>query len=64
MEKSEMNHKIRETAKIYNFKIWEVADLLGVHETTLHRRLRHELPDEEQERICRMIREAAGKDLS
>ena len=36
---------------------WEVARLLGIHEGSLSRRLRDELPAEEQDRIVDLIRQ-------
>lgn len=35
---------------------WMLADALGISEYTLCKRLRHELPKEEQERIINIIR--------
>jgi predicted XRE-type DNA-binding protein len=40
-----------------NMKQWQLADLLGIHETTLCVKLRKELPKEEQERIVALIKE-------
>ena len=40
---------------------WELARLMGIHEGTLSRRLRDELPEQEQERIVNLIRESAEK---
>ncbi len=36
-------------------KQWELANLLGVHEGTLSRKFRQELPAEEQDLIVAMI---------
>ena len=40
------------------FAVWQVADLLGVHENTVFRRLRHEMPEEEQQRIAALIEDS------
>lgn len=40
---------------------WEVADALGVHESTLCKKLRYELPDDEKARILKTIEEIGGK---
>ena len=42
-------------------RIWWLADLLGVSEATLFRRLRNELPKDEQTRIAQLIDEKAGE---
>ena len=36
-------------------RFWQIAEVLGVHENTLSRRLRSELPQEELERILSII---------
>ena len=38
-----------------DIKQWRLAELLNISESVLSRRLRHELPAEEQERIIRII---------
>lgn len=54
------NEKIRNQLKTFNLKQWQLADLLGISEFTLTRKLRHELPAEEQKRICELIEKAAA----
>ena len=41
-------------------KQWELAELLGMSESALSRRLRDELPEEEQKRIIAIIENAGG----
>lgn len=48
---------IRTALKNANMKQWQLAELLGIHETTLCVKLRKELPKEEQERIVALIKE-------
>lgn len=50
------NQKIRFALLENNMKQWELADLMGISEAVLSRRLRKELPEEEQERIVALIR--------
>lgn len=50
------NALIREALKEYNLKQWELADLLGISEYTLCKRLRKELPEEEKKRIVAIIK--------
>lgn len=50
------NQKVRFALLENNMKQWELADLMGISEAVLSRRLRKELPEEEQERIVALIR--------
>lgn len=54
------NMKIRETLKQNGMKQWQLAQLLGIAESTMCIRMRNELPDAEQERIIAIIRENRG----
>ena len=55
------NMIIRNSLKKASMKQWELADLLGISEQTLVRRLRHELSQEEQERIANLIMETCNE---
>lgn len=44
-----------------NITLWKLGKLLGVSEMTVYRRLREELPKEEQARIISLI-EKGGED--
>jgi len=50
------NLRIRQAAAQARVKHWEIAVELGITDTTLSRRLRMELPEDEQERILGIIR--------
>lgn len=50
------NLLIRNALKEYGVKQWQLAELLGCGEYTLCRKLRRELPKEEQERIAEIIK--------
>ena len=52
------NETLRNAMKRNGFAVWQVADLLGVHENTVFRRLRHEMPEEEQQRIAALIEDS------
>lgn len=54
------NVKIRVELTKSGVKYWELARLMGVSVPTLNRRLRDELPDEEQDRIVDLIRQHCG----
>jgi DNA-binding NtrC family response regulator len=49
------NVLIEESLKECGMRKWELADLLGIHCSTLSVKLRHELPKEEQKRIVQLI---------
>lgn len=41
---------------------YDLSKILGVSETTLYRRLREELPEEDQKRICELIESSGGEE--
>ena len=53
------NQDIRVTAKLKGVKLWEICDKLGISEPTMTRKLRHELSQEEKEKIFSIIDEIA-----
>lgn len=55
------NILIRQALLTTGTKNYELAEMLGVSEWTLSRKLRKELPEEEQERIIALIK--ARKDV-
>lgn len=56
-KKAKANQRIREALKEAGLYQWELAILMGVCEATLQKRIRVELPEEEQDRIIELIRE-------
>lgn len=54
------NLKIRNALVQNNMKQWQLADYLGISEYTLCKKLRKELPEQEQERIIEVILEKKG----
>lgn len=55
-----MNDKIRKEAKAKGVKLWQIAESLGITDCTFSRKLRHELPEEEQTSIIAIIQEIAA----
>ena len=55
------NMKIRIKLMEHNKRLWWLARILETSEATLSRRLRDELPEEEQNRIIQLIEEKAGE---
>lgn len=54
------NIKIRKALKDYGVRYWELARLMGISDGTLCRRLRDEIPAEEQDQIVELIRQHGG----
>ena len=53
------NTEIRECASKNNVKLWQIAEWLGVHETTFIKRMRRELSDQDKEVVLNAIKELA-----
>ena len=51
------NMKVRQAVKKAKMPLWVLADLLDISEPTLFRWLRHELPEEKQENMLRLVEE-------
>lgn len=49
------NEAIRKSISDSGLKYWEVADAIGIADTTFARWLRHELPDDKQKQILSAI---------
>ncbi|MGN1194467.1 MAG: hypothetical protein ACI4SB_03195 [Acutalibacteraceae bacterium] len=56
------NIDIRVKATESGVKMWQLAERLGMHECTFSRKLRHELPEEEKNKILALIDEIAEKE--
>lgn len=55
------NTEIRQAAAENGLKLWEVAEALGVADSTFSRKLRRELPSEQRDHILRMISKIAER---
>jgi len=55
------NQKIRAEAKEYRVKLWQIAEKLGVNDGNFSRKLRRELPEQEQSRIIEIIHSIANE---
>lgn len=53
------NNAIRKMAKESGVKLWEIAFCLGISDGNFSRKLRKELPEDEQERVFTIIHELA-----
>ncbi len=55
-----INEDIRTAAKAAGVRLWMVADRLGLTDSSFSRKLRFELPDEEKQKILKIIDELKG----
>ena len=55
------NTAIRTRAKEKGVRLWELAEIMGISEPTMTRRLRRELPAEQQEEMLALIDEIAAE---
>lgn len=53
--KTKANADIREKVGQAGLYLWQVADELGIQDSTFSRKLRKELPQEEKEKILKII---------
>lgn len=54
------NKDIRERAKAAGVKLWQIAEKLGILDSTFSRKLRYELSEAEKEKIFNIIDELKG----
>lgn len=55
------NAKIRKAAKNAGVCLWQIAERIGVNDGNFSRKLRRELPPEEQEKIMGIINDLAAE---
>ena len=55
------NQRIKDALTKHNLKQWELAEIMKTSEFSLSRRMRHELPDDEQDRIVSLIEMHSAK---
>lgn len=55
------NEIIRDAARKTNVMLWQIAERLGINDGNFSRRLRHELPEDEQQRILQIINDLAAE---
>ena len=55
------NCELRAYAKQKDVLLWQIADRLGINDGNFSRKLRHELPEAEKERIRNIIDEVAAE---
>lgn len=55
------NQEIRNEAKKKGIKMWQIAEIYGVNDGNFSRKLRHELPEGEKNKILAIIDELHNK---
>lgn len=55
------NMVIRSASKSAGVRLWQIAEALGIQETALSWKLRHELPEEEKQSILEIIESLSPK---
>lgn len=55
------NAEIRDAAKRNGVFLWQVAEGIGITDSTLSRKLRRELTDDERERVLNVIDKLAAQ---
>lgn len=53
------NAEIRIFTKNSKVRLWQVAEVLGIQDSALSRKMRHELPPDEKQKILAIIEELA-----
>ena len=61
LEEMTPNQDIKMKAKRNNVKLWEVADKLGIADTTMSRWLRKELPTDKKQAMLDIINQIAAE---
>lgn len=58
------NTDIREAMRTKKVPVYAVADVMGIHENTLFRRLRYELSEQEKQKYFCIIDEISEKEVT
>lgn len=51
--------KVRTASRLHNVALWKVADVCGWSQATMTRKLRHEIDNEEADRLIQIIKRIA-----
>ena len=57
--KTKENMRIRTAAKQYGVMLWEIAERIGINDSNFSRKLRRELPEDDQQKIIEVIKDIA-----
>ena len=53
------NQALRQAAKAAKVQLWRIAEVLGISEPTMTRKLRRELPEKENQQLLKIIEQLA-----
>ena len=53
------NQALRQAAKAAKVPLWRIAEVLGVSEPTMTRKLRRELPENEKQQMLKIVEQLA-----
>ena len=56
------NTSIREKAKNNGVRLWQIADALGIQESLFSKKLRHDRPQDETDKIFSIIEKISNED--
>ena len=59
MRRNKANKKVRDALQANSVYQWELADILEISEPTMVRKMRYEMPTEEQDALCEIIKKIA-----
>jgi hypothetical protein len=57
--KTKANMRIRTAANQYGVMLWEIAERIGINDSNFSRKLRRELPEDDQQKIIEVIKDIA-----
>lgn len=49
------NLEIRQAAKVAGIHLWQLAEVVGMQDSNFSRKIRHELPEEEKQKLLAAI---------
>ena len=58
---NETNREIKSAAKSAGVYHWEIAEKMGIQDSAFSRKLRRELPEQEKQKILKIIQEVAAQ---
>ena len=59
-----MNEEIRAYARLHKVKLWQIAEALGITDSSLSRKMRHELEPEAKRKIMKLVDRIASEKQS
>lgn len=54
------NLDVRKAAKAADVRLWEIAEEIGINDGNFSRKLRHELPEDQKQKVIAIIEKIAA----